>query len=140
MDTYIVITKQFAEALKGIEGEESNFGYAITKDGRYVCSVNSVNDYPEQFAAIEPYETVELGIDDFPIHTLVCASASPFAAARRPLCGTLRPSSLLSRHYFSSSRQPTLARVVGSPPTSAESPTATRCNPASDRQSGVPGE
>ena len=69
MDFYIIITQEFANSLEGIKGIEGYFGYAITNDGRYVCSSNSVNDFPKQFASIVPLTVVALTLSDFPEQT-----------------------------------------------------------------------
>lgn len=71
MDTffYIIIPQEFAEDMAGTESTVkpgSFFGYAVTIDGRYVCSANSLDDFPNQFAELGEMTVVSLGSSDFP--------------------------------------------------------------------------
>ena len=72
MDTsfYVEITSDFASSMKGKESTitpNSFFGYATTNSGQAVCSINSVNDFPNEFSAIVPLSVVSLSTSDFPI-------------------------------------------------------------------------
>jgi hypothetical protein len=51
--------------MQGKKGKESLFNYAITLDGKYVCSSNSVNDFPEEFDKLSPLTVVSLSLDEF---------------------------------------------------------------------------
>ena len=62
---YIVLTQEFCEANTGYRNDCNVFGYAVTTDGRYVASVNALNEFSELFTNIPP--VVALTIDDFPI-------------------------------------------------------------------------
>ena len=75
MDFYIIVSAGFAAQMTGKVSEvfsNSVFGYAVTADGRHVCSINSANDFPAEFAAYAAtleggtLPVVPLGIDDFP--------------------------------------------------------------------------
>ncbi len=66
---YILITKEFAELMDGKKSkvwDNSYFGYTVTNDNRYVCSSNSVNDFPEDFETISPLSVIPLLYSDFP--------------------------------------------------------------------------
>lgn len=64
MSQYIVISKQVAEDNKGLQRDVDTFNYAITLDGRYVCSANSL----VHFSDILPTnpEIITLTDSDFP--------------------------------------------------------------------------
>lgn len=62
---YIVLTEQFCLDHKDYIYGVNQFGYAITTDGRYVASVNALNDFPELFEGMT-LEHVMLSQDDFP--------------------------------------------------------------------------
>ena len=65
MNTYLVITQEFAESYR-LYGVGSNyFGYSITKDGRYVCTLQSSIEFPLIFEGTD-FEQVQLTKDDFP--------------------------------------------------------------------------
>ena len=68
--TYIVVNQAFCQAHEGYTDAKGNkFGYAVTSDGLYVTSVNSLTEFPELFINSQylysmPY--VELTPEDFP--------------------------------------------------------------------------
>lgn len=67
---YILITEQFALSMNSKESETSSgsfFGYAVTIDGHYVCSLSSADDFPSEFATISPLTVLVLGSDSFPV-------------------------------------------------------------------------
>lgn len=73
MDTgssfYIVISEEFAFGLQNKESSVTPgnlFGFAQTTDGRYVCSSNCVNDFPDEFAMLGELTVVPLSPLDFP--------------------------------------------------------------------------
>jgi hypothetical protein len=70
---YIVINQQFAQAHEGYTRGNVTFNYAITLSGEYVCSENSLDEFPELFEN-SPYlfglPVIELTIDDFPTQPL----------------------------------------------------------------------
>lgn len=45
MAQYIVISQQVAETNVGLRRGVDTFNYAITLDGRYVCSANALEDF-----------------------------------------------------------------------------------------------
>lgn len=64
------IPQLFAETHKGERVEENEFNYAVTIDGRFVCSWRAMGEFPEHFAALqatgwEP-DIINLYLDDFP--------------------------------------------------------------------------
>lgn len=66
---YILITSDFADMMYGKESTVNKcsfFGYSITTDGRYVCSPNSLNDFPEEFLIFSELTLIPLSISDFP--------------------------------------------------------------------------
>ena len=67
---YILITQQFAESMKGKQSlinPDSYFGYATTNLGQNVCSINSADDFPDDFATIDPFVCKQYLVTDFPI-------------------------------------------------------------------------
>jgi len=72
---YIIVTAGFIAAMMGRESpinKGSYFGYAITKGGDYVVSINTANDFPgalDTFANSQPGKTLDmrvLSVNDFP--------------------------------------------------------------------------
>lgn len=72
---YIIVTAGFIAAMTGRQSHVNKgayFGYAVTKGGEYVISVNTVNDFPaaiDSFANTLPEKTLEvrvLSVSDFP--------------------------------------------------------------------------
>lgn len=67
---YILVEKAFALQMKGKESTVnpgSIFGYAVTKDGKYVVSSASTNNFPNEFAGMSPFVVLALGVEDFPV-------------------------------------------------------------------------
>jgi hypothetical protein len=60
----IQITKEFAEANTNYKVGACTFGYAVTKDGRYVCSVNSELEFPELFKGTD-FDIIRVNSNDF---------------------------------------------------------------------------
>lgn len=60
----IEITKQFAEQYTNYQVGVCMFGYAQTKTGKYVCSVNSELEFPEIFKGTE-FPIISVTQDDF---------------------------------------------------------------------------
>lgn len=72
---YIIVTAGFIAAMMGRESainKGSYFGYAITKGGEYVVSLNTANDFPGAFDTLAntmPEKALEvraLLVTDFP--------------------------------------------------------------------------
>ena len=66
---YIVINSDFADMMNGKEStinKGSFFGYSITTDGRYVCSSNTLDDFPEEFQMFTELNVIPLSTSDFP--------------------------------------------------------------------------
>ena len=72
---YIIVTAGFIAAMSGRQSpinKGSFFGYAITKAGDYVISINTANDFPaalDSFAHTQPENSLEVksfSISDFP--------------------------------------------------------------------------
>lgn len=61
---YIVLTEEQALTNKGLKRGEVEFNYAITLDGRYVCSKNSLEIFSD--ILVNP-QIVDLSNDNFPI-------------------------------------------------------------------------
>jgi hypothetical protein len=69
VDLYVIIPQDFATAMQGKESPVtagSLFGYAVTNDNRYVCSVNVLTDFPDDFASVGDLMVLPLNISDFP--------------------------------------------------------------------------
>lgn len=67
--TYYVIPCEWAQSHADMYIEPNRFGYAVTADGRCVCSTNSAIDFKDTFELYSfPVDT--LGVDDFPTDTL----------------------------------------------------------------------
>ncbi len=65
MDKYIEITKKIYDKYSEKHKKDVNVFYAVkTKDGRYVCSVNSIDDFPELFP--DKPTIITLTSKDFP--------------------------------------------------------------------------
>ena len=60
---YILLTQQQAETNKGLKRGEIVFNYAITLDGKYVCSRNSLDTFSD--ILVNP-QFVTLSNSDFP--------------------------------------------------------------------------
>jgi len=69
MSRYIVINQEFATAHNGYTNGNSVFNYAVTISGDYVCSENTLDEFPELFQN-SPYlfimPIVQLSLTDFP--------------------------------------------------------------------------
>lgn len=68
--TYIVVNQAFCQAHEDYTDAKGNkFGYAVTTEGLYVTSANTMDEFPELFEN-SPYlysmPYVELTVDDFP--------------------------------------------------------------------------
>lgn len=66
---YILITETFAKSMEGKQSPitpDIYFNYAITTDGRYVCSINSANDFPQDFEALGDLIVMSIRQDEFP--------------------------------------------------------------------------
>lgn len=69
---YIVIPEDFAfnlQSKRSMVNPASFFGFAQTIDGRYVCSSNCINDFPDEFALLGQtfdLSVITLDIEDFP--------------------------------------------------------------------------
>lgn len=69
---FIVIPRDFAFDLQSRESRVnpgSLFGFAQTIDGRYVCSSNCINDFPDEFALLGQnfdLSVITLEVEDFP--------------------------------------------------------------------------
>lgn len=72
---YIIVTAGFIAAMMGRESpinKGSYFGYAITKGGEYVVSLNTANDFPGAFDTLantmpdSTLSVVALSQNDFP--------------------------------------------------------------------------
>ena len=46
---YIILTQQFCETHAGYGKNGNYFGYAINKNGEYVCALNTIKEFPELF-------------------------------------------------------------------------------------------
>lgn len=62
---YLIITQEFAEEHLEYQVGVNVFNYAITNGGEYVCSSNSVNDFPSIFEN-KNFESINLELTDFP--------------------------------------------------------------------------
>lgn len=61
---YILLTAEVAQANKGLKRGDVVFNYAVTLDGRYVCSKNSLEVFPD---ILTNPQIIELTNIDFPI-------------------------------------------------------------------------
>lgn len=61
---YILLTEQQAITNKGLKRGEITFNYAVTLDGRYVCSRNSLDVFAD---ILTNPQFVTLSNTDFPI-------------------------------------------------------------------------
>jgi hypothetical protein len=61
---YVVLTQTFCEQYKGYTVGANSFNYAITVNGLYVASSNSVNEFPELFEGMMPLGQLFLGVDE----------------------------------------------------------------------------
>lgn len=66
MDRYVVVPEEFVLRMAGKVSGNVEFAARQTKDGRWVCAAQSVDDFSEEFEAIKPLETAALDITDFP--------------------------------------------------------------------------
>lgn len=69
MDFYIQVSQDFIDSMVGkqsIINPNCFFGYSTTIDSRLVTSINSANDFPDEFATIAPFTVISLTFDDFP--------------------------------------------------------------------------
>lgn len=62
---YLHITEDFANQNEGYHIETNYFGYAITSDGRYVCTAQSKVEFPVIFEGTD-FEVIDLQPNDFP--------------------------------------------------------------------------
>jgi hypothetical protein len=45
----VIITQEFAETNKGFKKEERTFDYSELNTGEYICSLESIKEFPELF-------------------------------------------------------------------------------------------
>lgn len=64
MHEYIFISKEVAEANIGLRRGQDSFNYAVTKNGEYVTSANSLITFSDILSSNS--EIVSLTDDDFP--------------------------------------------------------------------------
>lgn len=67
---YILINQPFALAHTGYTREGLNFNYAVTLLGYYVCSENTLTEFPELFendTHLSGIPIIELDTTDFPV-------------------------------------------------------------------------
>jgi hypothetical protein len=73
MMNYVIINQSFALAHQGYTRDDLRFNYSITLDGDYVCSANSLDEFPELFEN-SPYlfflAVVSLSLSNFPAQTI----------------------------------------------------------------------
>lgn len=66
---YVLLNKEFCEANQNAENSTGKFGFAVTTDGRYVASSQTISDFPELFQGELPFPgliIIELDVTDFP--------------------------------------------------------------------------
>lgn len=61
---YLILTQDFCEAHIDYQIGASVFGYAVTTNGRYVCSTNALNEFPNIFTGDE--EISKIYLSEFP--------------------------------------------------------------------------
>ena len=61
---YLVLSQQFCEENAGYRIGPCIFGYGVTKDGTYVTSINSLQEFPALFEGV-PIIPVDLSSQDF---------------------------------------------------------------------------
>lgn len=61
---YYVLNQDFCEQYKGHQVGASSFNYAITKNGLYVTSTNSANEFPDLFENLMPLGQLWLSPDE----------------------------------------------------------------------------
>lgn len=62
---YLLINKDFAESNQGYHIGSNYFNHAITLQGQYVCTAQSMIDFPDIFVGTD-FDTLELTLADFP--------------------------------------------------------------------------
>ena len=66
---YLIVTDEFVSANDGAKNGCNVLAFATTTDGRKVCSLNCVNEFPEIFNCIDPahlFPFAWLTPEDFP--------------------------------------------------------------------------
>lgn len=66
MEQYIIVPEMFVLGMVGKRNGNVEFAARQTKDGQWVCAAQSAEDFPEDFKTLEPLETAELDIANFP--------------------------------------------------------------------------
>lgn len=66
---YLLLNQNFAEENNLYKVGANVFKYSVTTDGRYICSTNALNEFPELFTEI-PLQIIQLTGADFPAQAL----------------------------------------------------------------------
>jgi hypothetical protein len=61
----LLLSEEFALKNKGHKNDCNIFDFGITIDGRYVTSLNALNEFPELFEGTD-FETINVLTTDFP--------------------------------------------------------------------------